>query len=258
MNEQILFLSRMEFIVLLLAGGIQHIECFPLPDAEQADERQVIEAVYHLIVDGLLETNGGEIRPSENIREFMDVMRNPETYVRIEPADASLPQKICYCGEKIVVLENVQEEDKAFRLFIIRKDDFWAWLTDSVDISATVFDKREEALHMLEFCPIAGEERALLLAQEHPEAFCKAGTWMVRVQNILKENAYASLRFVDGATGTLQKEVLFVQGSMNTWVLWCVPCADIFAEQVDCVYVEPDSVELRGKLLKTMNRRDAE
>ena len=182
----------------------------------------------------------------------------PETYVRIEPADASLPQKICYCGEKIVVLENVQEEDKAFRLFIIRKDDFWAWLTDSVDISATVFDKREEALHMLEFCPIAGEERALLLAQEHPEAFCKAGTWMVRVQNILKENAYASLRFVDGATGTLQKEVLFVQGSMNTWVLWCVPCADIFAEQVDCVYVEPDSVELRGKLLKTMNRRDAE
>ena len=42
MSERAVFLSRLEFSIMLIAGGIEEIACFPLPGAKEVDERQMI------------------------------------------------------------------------------------------------------------------------------------------------------------------------------------------------------------------------
>lgn len=250
MNERILFLSRMEFAVLLIAGGLAWIECFPLPDAKQTEERQIIEAVYGLVADGLLETDGKRISLGPDMQEVIRLIERSGMRIWIEPGNSSLPQKICYLAEKIIVLENIQKDGKAFRLFVLEKKRFWKWLEDSLAIPKLFAEERKETAQVLELNPAAAAEQASLYGNGYADAFGEIGEWMRRVKELTGEEVYAGLRFVEGNNSVLAKDVLIAQGSMNIWLLWCRPEADIFSDKTNRIYVEPDSVELRELLIE--------
>ena len=45
MCERAVFLSRLEFSVLLMAEGVEEIRCFILPGAKDVNRKEMIEAV---------------------------------------------------------------------------------------------------------------------------------------------------------------------------------------------------------------------
>lgn len=259
MDEQALFLSRMEFAALLLAENITEIVCFPMPKREETEEKQMIEAVYELVSMGCLQVHGTSVRWSDFIKSRMEPVRDAKKCLLMEPGDSSLPQKICYIGERIAVLENVQKEGKAFRFFSMDKKDFWKWLEDSMDIPKAAAEKKEEAELLLEYHELALKEKALLRSCGRGGEIQRISEWMEQVKQVLDEIPFVGIRCI-----WMEKEqkeqinLMICRGILNTWFLWKQLRQDFFLEPLedDMVHVEPDSAELRREIESMLWRKE--
>ena len=93
MSERAVFLSRLEFSIMLIAGGIEEIACFPLPGAKEVDERQMIKAVYGLVQEGLLTVEADGIKLSKEMEESIASMKASSGYLLMESGDEGQPQR---------------------------------------------------------------------------------------------------------------------------------------------------------------------
>ena len=115
MSERAVFLSRLEFSIMLIAGGIEEIACFPLPGAKEVDERQMIKAVYGLVQEGLLTVEADGIKLSKEMEESIASMKASSGYLLMESGDEGQPQRMIYPGNVAVILENTAGTGKDFR-----------------------------------------------------------------------------------------------------------------------------------------------
>jgi len=259
MGERVLFLSRLEFIVLLLVKGITEIICFPLTNRQNVDEKQMIEAIYELVCMDCLYVDGTLIKLTDSMESIMEIVYKAELCLMIEPGNRSLSQKICYIGDKITVLEDIQEEGKAFRLFSLEKKDFWKWLKDSMNIPEAVIEEKNEAEKLIEFNELALKEKELLTKYVQPEAFQKISKWMEQAEVALEEMPYGSIQCIKKKDQNVQMNMLICQGIMNIWFLWYKPKNDIFQESLNkagYMHIEPDSVMFRQEILKMLWREE--
>lgn len=258
MDERVLFLSRLEFSVLLMAGGVEELICFSLPDSQSTDERQMIEAIYELTCMGCLQADETSVTLTESAKKSIDTIREADTYLMVESGNRSLPQKICYAGDRITVLENVQEEGKAFRLFSMDKGEFFQWLEDSMDIPRAAIEGKAEAEQILELSELAQKERDLLVKMDCIGKFQKISDWMEQIETVLQETVYAGIRRIDRQRQERQIDMLICQGAVNTWFLYRKSNNDIFqtAPEKEETYVAPDSIMLRKEIENMLWRKD--
>lgn len=263
MDERVLFLSRLEFSVLLLAEGITNIVCFPLPDEKNVNKKQMIEAIYELVHMDCIQVGQSSVTLTDSIKKMIKAIKEAKFYLMAEPGDTSLPQKICYMGNQIAVLENVREEGKAFRLFSMEKDEFWKWMENSMELPEAMIEKKSEANRLIEWNELALKERKLLIACGAPKEFQKLSGWMEQVKKVLQEIPYVGFYVVRGKKQRVKIEFLICRGEMNTWFLWKEAENEIFQETpiektVSNMHIEPDSLELRQEILDMLYLEDRE
>lgn len=258
MDEQVLFLSRLEFAVLLLTEGITEILCFPLPNIEvqEIEEKQMIETIYELVCMGCLQVNETSVKLTDSMEKRIKGIKEAEQYLIIEPGELSYPQKIAYIGERIVVLEYVQKEGKVFRLFSMEKQEFWKWLEDSMAIPEVLIKERTEANQIVEYSELAIKEREKL-TECIPKEEQTLSEWMEQIETVLQETVYWGMECIGKQKSDTVQKLLLGQGVMNLWFLWYRPKEDITEEEnkksmdkseQNILQIEPDSLEFRKKI----------
>lgn len=250
MNEWAIFLTRLEFAVLLVLEGIEEISCFHLPDEKQIDTQQMLQTVYELNKSGFIKIEEKSILLADTIKAIMDLIKNTKSYIRIEPGDNSFYQKICYVSEKIVVLENIQQYGKSFRLFVMEKNDFWAWLENSLEIPEALVESKQDMMHLLNMNDLIFQEQEKLQTVQYRGTFYDIGEFMKQVESVLTKTVYAGVRFVDRKSKTVYKDMVIAQGSFNIWFLWCDVQNDLLSEKENIVHIDTDSLEFRKEQLK--------
>jgi len=236
MTDQILFLSRLEFSILLMLDGITDVISFTLPDSQKVDERQMMEAVYELFCKGCIEVDEASIGLTDLMKTVTKTIKEAEICLIMEPGNNSLAQKVCYVGNEVIVVENVQEEGKAFRLFSVSREAFSQWMEDSMDIPEALAEKRTEAEKILELSEIASKEKEMLrtILVEKPMTFSE---WMEQAEEILGNKVYAGIQII--YHGELRTDMLICQGNLNMWIMW---------HNKTEFYIESDSLELRKEV----------
>ncbi|MCX4267233.1 MAG: hypothetical protein OSJ62_01010 [Lachnospiraceae bacterium] len=257
MDDRILFLSRLEFAILLLTENITEILCFPLPNVQEIEEKQMIEAAYELVCMGCIQVNETCIRQTESIERLTREIKNAKQYLLIEPGNLSYPQKIAYIGERIVVLEYVQEEGKVFRLFSMERQEFFQWLEDSMEVPTAVFEKKEEAESITAYSELAVRERNVLSACD-PRDCQSLSEWIERAEEILQETVYFGLACISRQEPDKKLECLLCQGTMNLWLLWYQSVGDFCGRKFDqeSLQTAPDSAELRKEIREMLWREE--
>lgn len=236
MNDQILFLSRLEFSILLMLGGITDIISFTLSDSQSVDDKQIIEAVYELSCMGCIRVDETSIGLTDLMKVMTETIKEAERCLIIEPGDPSLAQKVCYAGNEVIVVENVQEEGKAFRLFSVSREAFFQWMEDSMDIPRALAEKKTEAEKILELSEMAPNEKEKI----HIAFKVKPLTlseWMKQAEEILNNEAYAGMRLI--RQGKQRTDMLICQGNLNMWIIWYDKTG---------FHMEADSAELRKEM----------
>lgn len=277
MDERALFLSRLEFAVLLLTEQIEEILCFPLPDGKNIEEKQMIEAIYELVcmdclqvsetsetskISDISKTSETSVKLTDSMKPILEGIKEAEQYLMIESGNPSHPQKIAYVGKRITILEHVQEEGKAFRLFSMERQEFWKWLEDSMEIPETVIKEKTEAKQVLYENELVQKEREALRNCSEPEAFQEISNWMEQVESILEEGVYFGIRCIKKNTNKKEADnvldLLLGQGFMNLWFLWRKPKQDLFweASNQENLHIEPDCAELRQEITSMLWREE--
>jgi len=256
MDERILFFSHLEFAVLLLTEGITQVRCFPLPEAETVDEKQMIEAIYELVQTDCVRIEDGAYQLTETGKAIVSPVHDAEYCLVIFPGDESVPQKICYLGTRIMVLENVQEEGKAFRVFSLDYDRFWDWMEANMDIPEAWTVKKEEADDISRTNMLIQEEQKKLSLCSYSGYSGGISEWMSKVKLDSGVQVYAGMQLMR-MDGTIQDCLMLCQGMMNLWFMEDCPEEDIFSQQRKPVLVEPDSDELRCEILEKIWRKKA-
>lgn len=258
MDERVLFLSRLEFAVLLLTENITEILCFPLPNEQNVNEKQMIKAVYELVCMGCIQVDEVSIKLTDSMKKIVEELKETKRYLMIESGNLSHPQKICYIGKRVIVLEAVQEEGKAFRLSSMEQQEFWTWLEDSMEIPETVIKEKTEAEQLLSYHEMVQKEREALIIAYDSERFQTISEWMDQVETLLGETVYLGIRFIKKEGAETELDLLLCQGSMNLWFLWRKPRTDFFREilEEERLHIEPDSAELRQEISNMLWREE--
>lgn len=258
MSEQILFLSRLEFAVLLLAKNIKEIMCFPLPKQQDINEKQMIEAIYELVCMECLQVKETSVELTDFMEEMIGEMEDATQYFLIESGNPLYPQKIVYIGKKLIILENVQEAEKTFRLFSIERQEFWKWLEDSMEIPKAIIEKKTEAKQMIEDCELAFQEKQALEEHGKKKAFQSLSDWIKQIEAILDETVYFGIRWIKEEKQEKSRNLLLCQGAINLWFLWQKEIEDLFQKESEeeKLYIEPDSAEFRQEIAQMLWREE--
>lgn len=248
MSERAVFLSRLEFSILLIAGGIEEIACFPLPGAKEVDERQMIKAVYGLVQEGLLTVEEGGIKLSGEMEESIASMKASSGYLLMESGDEGQPQRMIYPGKTAVILENTAGTGKDFRLSVKAQDEFWAWVEEIMEIPAAEAVSEDEAAELIEINALAIHERELLQECAYPGAGLGLRLWIEKIQDRLGDVPCTGIRFIQNSDGRSCRDLILCQGCANLWFLWCDPDKDLLSGKENPVQVRPDAVETRKEI----------
>ena len=257
MYEKAIFLSRLEFAARLMAGGVEHIPCFPLPDAKEVDEGQMIEAVYRLIQEQYVQIGENGACLASELKPVVDDIRDSNRCLFMEPGDPSAPQRICYLGTHAAVLEFVGESEREFRLFSLAKEEFWEWLGEALDITLSEIMTKEETDRQIQMSELSVEEKEQLSACGYPGGPGPIGRWMELLEDQMKQtdrggggHPCMGIRLFDKKEGRNCCDLLLYQGWMNIWFIWCTPGKDIISAKENVVEVQAASLELKERFLK--------
>jgi len=248
MIDRALFLSRLEFSVLLMAGGVEQIPCFPLPERDEVKEREMIEAVYDLVQKKLLETREEKICLVPEIAELVRQMKDSRDYVQVEPGEEGEPQRMIYLESQAVVLENTTDTCPQFRLFVNERSRLWNWMEEALDLPAPGSQSKEEATEQVRLSELASGEQERLTECVYPGVKLGIRSWMRKLGDRFGETPRAGIRLVCGGAKQAIQDLVVLPGAMNLWFLWCVPEIESLSGGEKAVWVVPDSSETRKKI----------
>lgn len=250
MCERAVFLSRLELAVLLMAGGVEHIQCFALPEAKDVDEKQMIGAVYDLTQKGFLQVleEGIDLAPGSGT--IVDTMKDPRMVIYLEPGDERQPQRIVYVGEQAIILENTMDEGGELRLSTKEQTGFWKWIEDAFELPVADVISADSALRSLYMNGAVITEWEMLQTCTHPGIVQGLRAWMESIRDGLGEAPYVGIRIINARSGKVERDMVIAPGLMNLWFIWCEQDMDVFSEKERHVEVVPDSIETRNAVQK--------
>ncbi|MCI8724752.1 MAG: hypothetical protein HFG66_01255 [Hungatella sp.] len=248
MCERAVFLSRLEFSVLLMAEGVEEIRCFTLPGAKDVNRKEMIEAVHGLILKGFLQVEDKGISLSLELASMTECIKGSTACLFVEPGDLYQPQRIVYIGGQAAVLENADDTNSGFRLFIKEPENLWAWLEDTFDLPKTAVMSKAEAGELVRLNQLAEEELRRLQEWEYPGNAAGIRFWMEQLREGFGETPFLGIRFIRSCDGQTCKDLILLPGSANMWFLW---------RGREKLEVMPDSIETR-KEMETLFWREAE
>lgn len=239
MDDYALFLSRLEFSILLMAGGINQIPCFALSEAGHLDRKQMTKAVHGLVLKEFLQVKETGLCMSPILAEMVESMKSSKRYLLVEPGSEDQPQRIIYLGPKAVILENAGHANYDFRLFLKALEDCWTWLEEAFDMPYTDIASKAEAEKLTGLSEIAKRELKLLRQIKHPGSSQEIRLWMEQMKKHLENGAIAGMRLIDSSNQSLLWDMLLLSGTMNLWFL----CSN-----GDSLEVVTDSIETRDEI----------
>lgn len=248
MSERAVFLSRLEFSIMLIVGGIEEIVCFPLPGAKEVDERQMIKAVYGLVQEGLLTVEADGIKLSGEMEASIASIKASSGYLLMESGDDGQPQRMIYPGNMAVILENTAGTGKDFRLSVKAQNEFWTWIEEIMEIPAAEAVSEDEAAELSEINELALHERNLLQECTYPGAGLGIRLWIEKIQDRLGDVSCTGIRFIQNSGGHLCRDLILCRGFANLWFLWCDPDKDLLSGKENPVQIMPDAIETRKEL----------
>lgn len=248
MNKRAVFLSRLEFSVLLMVAGIEEVGCFALPKAEDVDERQMIKTIYNLVQKDFMQAEEHGLKLSAEMKEIMESVKASAGYLLIETNRDEQPQRIVYLGKQAVILENTASANQDFRMFSRDQEEFWEWIEESME--APVFDvpSKAEAMELLSMNELALYEFHLLQECSYPGVVPGIRLWMEKIRESLGELPCMGIRFISDSDTGVEQDLLLCWGCANLWFLWCKPDKDILSEGKNVVEVAPDAAETRKEI----------
>lgn len=256
MIERALFLSRLEFSVLLMAGEVEEIGCFALPRAEEVDEKQIIRAVYSLVKKGFMQVEDHELRLSEEIEEMIISIKASARYLLMEFVDETQPQRIIYLGKLAVILENTVGTEQDFRLFSKEKEAFWTWIEESMDVPAFVVPVRDEAAKLLAMNELALRELEILKECSCSEGALGMGLQMKKIQEKFGQTSCIGIRLIQSYDGRILGDLILCLGCANLWFLWCSLDKDLLSGQEKQIKIMPDAIETRKEFQALFWRKE--
>lgn len=248
MSERVLFLSRLEFSIMLMTEGIEEIGCFALPEAVDVDEGQMIKAVYGLVQKGFMQVKEHGLKLSGEMEEIFASIKASGAYLFMESGDVKQPQRIIYPGKQAVILENTANVNQDFRLFSKEKEEFWGWIEESMELPAFEVLPRDEAAELMQMNELAGQEFHLLQACGYPGSVLGIRAWMKKIQDQMGDIVCTGIRFVQNSSGGTARDLMLCQGCANLWFLWCDSDKDLCTEGKNPVEILPDAIETRKEI----------
>lgn len=239
MCKRAVFLSRLEFSILLMAEGIEEIRCFTLPEAKSVNQKEMIEAVYELFQKGFLQVEEKEIRLSTELAAMIDCIKASTACLFVEPGDPYQPQRILYRGGQVAVLENADHTNSGFRLFLKEPENLWTWLEETFDLPETDIMSKKEAEEMVRLSRLAEEELRRLQEGKYPGSAAGIRFWIERLREDFGETPFLGIRFIHSFDGQTYGDLVLIPGSTNMWFLWC---------SKETFEVIPDSIETRNEI----------
>ncbi len=239
MDDYALFLSRLEFSILLMAGGVNEIPCFALSKAEHVDRKQMTKAIHQLVLKEFLQVKETGLCMSPILAEMVECMKSSKRYLLVEPGSDHQPQRIVYLGPKAVILENADHANYDFRLFLKALEDCWTWLEEAFDMPYTDTALKAEAEKLTDLSEMAKRELEALRQLKHPGSSKGIRVWMEQVRKRLGDGAIAGMRFIDSSNQSLLWDMILLSGTMNLWFL---------RGNGDFLEVFPDSIETRDEI----------
>lgn len=240
MCKRAVFLSRLEFSILLMVEGIEEIRCFTLPEAGDVGQKEMIGAVHGLIQKGFLQVEGKEIRLSAEIAAMTGCIKASTTCLLVEPGDPYQPQRILYRnGGQAAVLENASQMNTGFRLFMKEPENLWTWLEETFDLPETDIMSKKEAEEMVRLSQLAEEELRRLQEGRYPGSVPGIRFWIERLKEDFGEIPFLGIRFIHNFDGQTNGDLVLIPGSTNMWFLWC---------SGETFEVMPDSIETRNEI----------
>lgn len=245
MCKPAVFLSRLEFSVMLMAGKVKMIQCFALPEAENVDRREMTRAVHELIAKGFLMIKETGPCLSPEAAQMVECIKNSKQYLFIEPGDEYEPQRIVYLGPQAVVLENTTEINPDFRLFMKEGKELWTWVEEVFGLPDPAAESKEEAWKLAELSRIAEDEWKQLQNQVKPEKSLGIRFWLEKLRKELGNAPLVGIRLIHEKKATAHEDLIVYPGSMNMWYL---------RSREDSLEVVPDSVETREEIKELLGR----
>lgn len=240
MCKRAIFLSRLEFSILLMVEGVEEIRCFTLPEAGDVGQKEMIGAVHGLIQKGFLQVEGKEIRLSAEIAAMAGCIKASTTCLFVEPGDPYQPQRILYRNEgQAAVLENASQVNAGFRLFMKEPENLWTWLEETFDLPETDVMSKKEAEEMVRLSQLAEEELRRLQEGGYLGSAPGIRFWIEQVREDFGESPFWGIRFIHSFDGQTCADLVLIPGSANMWFLWY---------SGETFEVIPDSVETRNEI----------
>lgn len=239
MCDYALLLSRLEFSILLMAGGIKEIPCFGLSKAGDVDKKQMTKAIHGLIQKEFLQINEAGLCLPPKVAEMVEGMKTYKRYLLVEPGSDDQPQRAAYLGSKAVILENADQASFDFRLFLKARENCWTWLEEAFDMPSADIASKAEAEKLAGLSELAQRELEALRQLRHSDSGQGVRLWMEQAKSCLGNAAMAGMRLLDGSGQCLLWDVIVASGAMNLWFL---------RSNGDFLEVLPDSVETREKM----------
>ncbi len=241
MCDYAVFLSRLEFSIVLMAGGVEELPCFILTEPEKTDQKDMTKAIHSLVIKGFVQIKATGLWLVPWLAKMIEVIKNSIEVLFMEPGDSSQPQRIVYLGQQAVVLENTTEINQEFRIMLKSSGDLWPWIEEVFDIPDVHSGSKDEALELIRLSKSAGAEIDQFRDVGYSENCSGIHCWMKKIKDEMGDQPLIGIRLIGSTDRSLGWDLIIVPGSMNLWFLY---------SDGHFLEIVPDSMELRKEMRK--------
>ncbi len=234
--EKAYFLSRTEFLMLLGLAGAGQVYSFPLPGRDEIKDEDLIRALYQLAKKGFLQM-GDVPALSPSIQRLLEMICQARWALQVIPGDGG-PQRICYLsGEQAAVAESSREGGE-LRLCLLSREELAQQIMAGSIPAHPALDTDEESSRLLRFDETAKAEQETLLSGQLLSG--REASLLVPAAELAEQSGVlAVLELFDIKKGRVQERLLFLEGSVISWILRQGP---------DTCTAAPDTLEGRGRM----------
>lgn len=230
-GEKAYCLTKLEFAVILAASGINGIYSFRLPGENEISREDILTSLCGLAKRGLIEADG-EIRLSDEIRAYADIVRRSDRVLSVIPRTAG-SQKICYLSDESAVLTELGEQEGEIRISSPDKDVLWELLMNEEEMPWSVLPMDDAAGEQSAYLDLAEDEYKRIQGMEPLPMEDPIFDWFEN------EQVLGAWELLSPDGDLVHRRWMFLWGGSNHWILMQEP---------GCCEVWLDSISIRQKL----------
>lgn len=227
------YFSKNELLLLLGISRLEEIYMFPLPKQKDFGEQQFILALHQLLKKGFLQWKR-QLIFSPEIEQIFLRMRTATLALAVIPQEERMQRIYYISGQGIAAAELIGKNDE-IRLSVLSDEAFFEKLFDESDSFRHILETEESGLRMEQYHDFLSKEKLQFIDQEEKMDSENFLIWSQREQML------SAWEFFDLKKRTLLKRLLFLEGSMNIWIL------DKMPETIQLYY---DSKQARAEIRK--------